>query len=192
MSRLKLFAHLPVLLASATLFALMLMTFLDVVMRSVFNSPIEAATELTRLFMAIIVFSVLPVLSFQGGHIVVDLIDRWFQSKWVKRIRDAVVSLLCGALLLLPAQRVSVLAERARSYGDTTEYLSIPQFYIGWFIAAMTFVTAVVLLVKGCLELFAPGLITSDHSQSAPTRSASHNATIKTDADTKIGQQSND
>ena len=142
--------------------------------------------------MAIIVFSVLPVLSFQGGHIVVDLLDRWFQSKWVKRIRDAVVSLLCGALLLLPAQRVSVLAERARSYGDTTEYLSIPQFYIVWFIAAMTFVTAVVLLVKGCLELFAPGLLISEHSQSTPTRSVPHNSTINTDADTKTGQQSND
>ena len=45
------------ILASLALFFLMAMTFADVVLRSVFNDPIESATELTRLLMAIIVFS---------------------------------------------------------------------------------------------------------------------------------------
>ncbi|OED40089.1 hypothetical protein AB833_12985 [Chromatiales bacterium (ex Bugula neritina AB1)] len=148
-------AALPVWLACITLFALMLMTFTDVILRSAFNAPIEAATELTRLFMAIIVFSVLPVLSARGEHIVVDLLDSFIRHPLITRIRDSLMYIICGALLVLPAERVSVLAERARSYGDTTEYLNIPQFYIAWFIAAMTFITAVVLVLRGLTELFA-------------------------------------
>ena len=44
---------------------MMIMTFFDVVLRSTVNTPIEAATELTRILMAIVVFSALPVVS--GG-----------------------------------------------------------------------------------------------------------------------------
>ncbi|WP_419907012.1 TRAP transporter small permease [Hoeflea sp.] len=151
--------QIPVLLACAALFILMAMTFADVILRSAFNAPIEAATELTRMLMAIVVFSVLPVLSVRGGHIVVDLLDPFYRSALVERIRDAAISLICGAMLVLPAERVLVLAERARSYGDLTEYLNIPQFYIGWFIAIMTYLTAFVLLVRGTLMLFAPKLL---------------------------------
>ena len=149
-------AQLPIYLACAALFALMAMTFADVLLRSIFNAPIEAATELTRMLMAIVVFSVLPVLSVRSGHIVVDLMDTFYRGGLVSRIRDGLISLACGALLILPAGRVVVLAERARSYGDLTEYLNIPQFYIGWFIAIMTYITAGVLLLRGLMILFAP------------------------------------
>ena len=54
---------LPMTMASVALFALMVLTFADVIMRSVFNAPIEAATELIRIGIALIVFSALPVLS---------------------------------------------------------------------------------------------------------------------------------
>ncbi|MCP4315017.1 MAG: TRAP transporter small permease [Hyphomicrobiales bacterium] len=152
-------AQLPILLASVALFALMVMTFADVILRSVLNAPIEAATELTRMLMAIVVFAVLPVLSSRDGHIVVDLFDRLFRGSLINRLRDAVISIICGAMLILPAGRVLVLAERARSYGDLTEYLNIPQFYIGWFIAIMTYITALVLLLRGVIALFAPKLL---------------------------------
>ena len=151
--------QLPVLMACAALFTLMIMTFADVILRSAFNAPIEAATELTRMLMAIVVFSVLPVLSVRDGHIVVDLMDPFYGSAFVERMRDAAISLACGAMLILPAERVLVLAERARSYGDLTEYLNIPQFYIGWFIAIMTYLTAIVLIVRGAVTLFAPKLL---------------------------------
>ena len=117
----------PSLLAAGVLLALMVMTFSDVILRSVLNDPIEAATELTRLFMAIMVFASLPLVSWRGEHIVVDLFDGLFSAA-AGRIRDATVNLLSGLLLLWPALRVWQLASRARAYGDVTEYLHIPQF----------------------------------------------------------------
>ena len=161
----QLAAVLPILVASITLFALMVLTFCDVILRSAFNAPIEAATELTRIAIALIVFSALPLLSARGQHISVDLLDPLFARFRLARWRDGLVNILCGVMLYFPAERVIDLAERARSYGDRTEYLNIPTFYIGWFIAIMSFATALVLLLRGAVILFAPsklGLIRND------------------------------
>lgn len=130
----------------------MALTFADVIFRSVFNTPIEAATEIIRIAMAVIVFTALPVISWRDEHISVDLLDRFF-SKRMERIRNGLVAIICGLMLLWPAQRVAVLAERAASYGDVTEYLGIPQSYVAWMIAASTMVTAIVLICRGVLTL---------------------------------------
>ncbi|WP_428644746.1 TRAP transporter small permease [Roseibium sp.] len=165
MSRLLKFAvRLPALLASLALFVLMVMTFCDVVLRSVFNAPIEVAADMTRLLMAIMVFSVLPVVSAHGGHICVDLTDGFFKRVGLTRWRNAFTDLFCGLILILPAKRIFDLAERSRSYGDVMEYLRLPLHYVGWFIAAVTAITAVVLIVRGLGHVFAPKLMSSSHA----------------------------
>ena len=149
----------PVAVASLTLFSLMAMTFFDVLFRSALNAPIEAAPELTRMGVAIIVFASLPVLSWRGGHISVDLLDPLFARFGIDRIWTALISILCGVMLWWPAERVVVLAERARSYGDLTEFLQIPTFYISWFIAIIVYITMVALVIRGLMLLFAPHLV---------------------------------
>ena len=153
--------RLPAILASLALFLLMVMTFCDVILRSVFNAPIEVAADMTRLLMAIMVFSVLPVVSAQGGHISVDLLDGFFKRKHLTRWRNAFTDLFCGVILIWPAMRVFVLAERSRSYGDVMEYLRLPLHYVGWFIAAVTAITSAVLILRGLGHLFAPKLMSS-------------------------------
>jgi len=140
---------------------MMALTFVDVVMRSAADAPVEAGTELIKIAMAVIVFSVLPVVSWRNDHISVDLLDG-FYSPLMARIRDALVALVCGGILFWPAERIVVLAKRAASYGDVTEYLGIPQSYIAWMIACMTFITAAVLIIRGITLLFFPALHRSD------------------------------
>ncbi|MEM9197507.1 MAG: TRAP transporter small permease subunit [Pseudomonadota bacterium] len=152
-------SRLPIALACTALFALMVMTFSDVVLRSAANAPVEAATEITRILMAVIVFSVMPQLSAQGGHIAVDLTDPLFARYRLARWRDALVNLAAGLMLIYPVRQVWVLAERARGYGDVTEYLGIPQYLIGWFIAVFAGLTAATLIATGLIHLFAPRLL---------------------------------
>jgi TRAP-type C4-dicarboxylate transport system permease small subunit len=102
------------------------------------------------LFMAIIVFSSLPIISWKGNNIVVDLLDPLF-SRRLAIIRDIIIDLTCGFILIWPAKRVWELAERARGFGDVTEYLNLPQHYIGWFIAVFTFATALTFLARAIL-----------------------------------------
>ncbi len=148
--------NLLVAISVTALFALMTMTFFDVVLRSAFNAPIEAATELTRILMAIIVFAVIPVQSARGAHITVDLLDNFLHRFRLARVTEALVTLACGVMLWWPAQKVVVLAERSRSYGDLTEYLGIPVFYIAWFVAIMIYATMVVLILRGLAIGLAP------------------------------------
>lgn len=148
-------AQVPTYLSASILFCLMIMTFADVVLRSALNNPIESATELTRLFMAIVVFAALPMVTWKGEHIVVDLFDPMF-SRRMARIRDTLIDLICGALILWPAKRVYDLAERARDYGDRTEYLNMPQHYAGWFIALFAAITGLVFIARGITRIVAP------------------------------------
>lgn len=146
-------AIVPTWLGAITLFILMAMTFADVILRSLFDNPIESATELTRLFMAVMVFSSLPLISWKGSHIVVDLMDPLF-SRQLARLRDILIDLICGMVLFWPALRVWQLAERAHKYGDVTEYLNLPQHYIAWFIAVFTFFTALTFVARGFSRMY--------------------------------------
>ncbi|ABD54256.1 TRAP transporter small permease [Jannaschia sp. CCS1] len=152
----------PTAMAALALFALMVITFTDVMLRSIFNAPIETRADLTRVLMAVTVFSVMPILSARGGQISVDLLDGFFNRFNLARWRNAMVDLACGVMLIRPTQRVWVLAERSRSYGDVMEYLGLSVHYLGWFIAVMIGITALVLILRGLMWAFAPQLVPSD------------------------------
>ncbi|MGG7567438.1 TRAP transporter small permease [Rhodovulum sp. DZ06] len=151
----------PALLGAAALFALMGMTFADVILRSAFDSPLPAATELTRILMALVVFSGVPIISAKNEHIAVDLLDPLFNAR-MARFRDGVLAALFGALLFWPADRIVALAERARSYGDVTEYLAIPEFYPAWFIAGAVYLTAALMIARGLILIFAPKILAQE------------------------------
>ena len=142
----------PTWLAAFILFTLMSMTFLDVILRSAAGNPIESATELTRIFMAIIVFASLPLVSWKGEHIVVDLMDPLF-SESLSMWRNSLVDLICGIAILWPSFRVWELAERSHRYGDRTEYLHFPEYFVAYFIATFSFMTAVSFLVRGVAQI---------------------------------------
>lgn len=148
-------ALIPSLVAAGALLALMLMTFADVVLRSAFDAPLPAATELTRILMAVAIFSAMPAVSASGRHIAVDLTDPLF-GPWATRVRELMVNVGCGVALMWPAERATVLAERSRSFGDVTEYLALPQFLPEWFIALAVWVTAAALIARGILAFLAP------------------------------------
>lgn len=147
------------LLASIALFSMMLMTFSDVMMRSLFNAPIQVSTELTRVFMAIMVFSSLPVMMVRQGAISVDLLDPLFRSWGVERVQRGLIDIFIGIVLYWPVQRLWVLVERTHSYGEVTEFLRLPQYWVLGFITFAVAITAIATLVKGLLVLFgkAPG-----------------------------------
>ncbi|PIE10377.1 MAG: C4-dicarboxylate ABC transporter permease [Rhodobacterales bacterium] len=157
-------AHrLPIALASGALLLLMLLTFADVMLRSTLNAPIQFAADLTRLLMAITVFSAMPLLSHQGNQISVDLLDGIFARLRISRLVDIAVSVFCGGILIWPALRVYDLAQRSKSYGDRMEYLKLPVHYVEWFVALMTMVTALALLWRAVMLIIAPHELEKTH-----------------------------
>ena len=161
-------ARLPMVFAAIALFIMMGLTFFDVILRSAFNNPIQASTELTRILMAAVVFSTFPAVSTKGEHIVVDLLDGLF-SPTAARIRDGLIHLTFGGLLFFPASRIMVLAERSREFGNATEYLNLPQFFVAYFIFGSIVITAFAMLIQGILITFNIGQSTETTSSENTT-----------------------
>lgn len=135
-------------LASVTLFSLVIITCIDVFGRYIFNRPLTGSTELVEMSLALLVFAVLPVISWRNEHIVVDLLDR-FTPPSVHMVRNILLNIVTAVALYFLGGRILKLGSRSLNYGEESEYLGIP---LGWginFIGAMCWLTAVILLTLG-------------------------------------------
>ncbi len=134
--------------------ALMLITCIDVFGRYLFNNPLTGSTELTEIAVGIVIFSVLPIVSWRNDHVVVDILDHFF-SRRVHMIRTIVINLLISVALVFLGQRIYVLGQRSLSYGEVTEYLAIPLGWMMIFIAIMCWVTALAVVTLGIVRAIA-------------------------------------
>lgn len=138
--------------SAAALFFLMAMTFADVISRSVFSAPFGFSAELTELSMAVIVFSALPLATLKDGHIEVDLLDRLYSPR-MAAVRDTLVDLLCCAALAYPAWRVWQLGLRSKSYGEVTEILRLPQYWMICFVSVVLLGASAAYLLRILVRL---------------------------------------
>ncbi|CAN0595622.1 unnamed protein product, partial [Laminaria digitata] len=134
-------------LSAFVLFALMVMTCIDVFGREVLGAPLDGATELTQLMMGVIVFAVLPVVSLREEHVTVDLLDRWFPRRLAPP-RQVILNFLAAIMMAVVCWRVWVIGDFQVDYGDGTEFLQIPLGPVSYFISIMSGITALVLLVN--------------------------------------------
>ena len=112
-------------LAALTIFGLALITFFDVLARYLFNSPIPGAYEISELVMGVMIFSALPVITWRGSHITIDLLDT-ITPQWISGWRDAFMFVISSGVVAVLGWQLWALATILASYGDVTEYLRIP------------------------------------------------------------------
>jgi TRAP-type C4-dicarboxylate transport system permease small subunit len=130
-------------LAAAILFAMMLLTAVDVIGRYIFNRPVNGGFELTEIMLAALIYCGLPLVSARREHIVIDTFDPFFPRAF-KRALDVIAEILCafafGGMAILIFQR----AQRIASYGDTTSVLKLPLAPFAYIVAAMIAITALI------------------------------------------------
>ena len=100
------------LIAAVTLFLLMALTCADVFGRYFLDNAVDGATELTEMGIAILVFAEMPVVTWRGGHVVVDILDKVMGSKLIK-ILGLVSAFLMSTSLYFLAVRIYELAARS-------------------------------------------------------------------------------
>ena len=133
--------------ASAILFAMMLLTFVDVVARYVFNFPLRGAFEITELMLLVLIFAGLPLVSHADEHVTMDFIDRILPPRALSMLLRA-VHVLVAAVMFFLAWQVSIKAGRLAGYGDTTDVLKILVSPFVYFMAAMIALTGIVHVFK--------------------------------------------
>ncbi|SEF99444.1 TRAP transporter small permease [Marinobacterium lutimaris] len=140
--------------AATVLFLMMAMTCVDVTGRYLFSNSLDGATELTRIGLAVMVFAELPVVTWRGGHIVVDLLDRVLGNRIVKAL-GLLAALAVSSSMYFIGARIFDLAERSLRRGVETEYLGLPTGYIIEYIAVMSWFTALGMFTYGIYRIFA-------------------------------------
>jgi TRAP-type transport system small permease protein len=139
-------------LAAVALFAIMVLTLVDVTGRKLWSASLPGSLELTELLMVAVIFAGLPLVSLQGEHVLFDSFDSRL-SPVLRRIQQALVNLLCVAALAGVAWLMWVKAGQMASYGDITSQLKLP---VAPFVYAMSLLCALTAAVHAALVLWPP------------------------------------
>jgi TRAP-type C4-dicarboxylate transport system permease small subunit len=134
-------------LGGAVLLAMMTVTVIDVVGRYVLAQPLPGAFDLTKIFLALLIFLGLPLVSSRGGHVTITLTDAWFPPR-LAQARDWAVALLCAAICGVIAWRLWVLGGRLLSYGDVFDFIHVPKAYIAYPMSVLAGLSAPLILAR--------------------------------------------
>lgn len=141
---------LSALLAGIALFAIMVLTFLDVGGRKLLSQSITGSLELTELLMVVVIFGALPLVSERGEHVVFDSLDPVL-PQWLRKLQRALVNLLCAGALLGLAWLMWKTGHEFVATGETTAQLKIlkaPFIYGMSLLCAFTGVVHLGLMLK--------------------------------------------
>ncbi|OFZ85427.1 MAG: hypothetical protein A2W21_12275 [Betaproteobacteria bacterium RBG_16_66_20] len=138
--------------SAAILLCMMLLTFVDVVARYLFNFPLRGGFEVTELMLLVLIFAGLPLVSHADEHVTMDFIDRMLPPRALRLLVRAAHA-VCAAVMLFLAWQVWIKAGKIAGYGDTTDVLKILVGPFVYFMAAMILLTGLVHLYK----IFLPG-----------------------------------
>jgi len=111
-------------LAGLALFAIMALTFFDVIGRKVAGHSIPGSLELTELLMVVVIFAALPLVSLRNEHVTFDSLDGHIPAA-LRRAQGVTVNLLCSAALLALAWLMWREAGQFLATGETTAQLLI-------------------------------------------------------------------
>ncbi len=112
------------LLAGLALFAIMVLTFLDVGGRKLLDHSITGSLEMTELLMVVVIFGALPLVSERGEHVVFDSLDV-FLPKVIQKVQRSLVHLLCGVALIALGWLMWQTGHDFSDAGETTAQLKI-------------------------------------------------------------------
>ena len=133
--------------ACIVLLGVMAVTFVDVVGRYFFNSPITFAVELIQLGMGLLVLFGLAITTLQRGHIAVDIIENLVPES-VAKLFAAIAALSGLAFIGLIAWRLWDRAFKFMGDGLATDVLFLPVWPVVLLMAFAASVAALVALVQ--------------------------------------------
>ena len=134
-------------IAALVLFAMMALTFVDVVLRYAFNAPLRGSFEITELMMVVLIVAGLPLVSRNEEHVVLDVFDHLMPPA-LHRLLRLLVNLVCSAAMAGIGWLMWLKAGQIARYGDTTAALKITLAPYVYLMALLIFLTALIHLYQ--------------------------------------------
>ena len=133
------------LVSCSILFIMMLLTFVDVTGRYIFNSPLPALHEIISFMMPGLIFCILPLVCSKEEHVTIDLLDA-FVPKRVKRLQAIFVNLISSGAMFFLAWRLAEKSATHFEYGEVTDDLYLILWPFSLLIAVLSAIAAIALL----------------------------------------------
>ena len=133
------------LVVALIMFFMMVLTFIDVVGRQLFVSPVRGGAELTEIALGFIVYIGLPLVCLRREHITIGLMAGLFKGR-VRQVQHVLLNLIFAAVTFIWARQVWVQADSLAEANNELMFLQIsisPFVYVmsGFaFFAALIFV----------------------------------------------------
>lgn len=135
------------ILASASLFAMILLTCFDVFMRYFFNRPLAGTYDVVSLMGAIIAAFAMPYTMLEKGHVAVELLI--MRLSRTKQLVFETATHTAGILLfLVVCWQCVVLAVDMKAAGEVTPTLLLPFYPIVYCMAVCFLVLCLAILIN--------------------------------------------
>ncbi len=137
---------------AALLFAMMLVTFADVLGRYVVSRPVPGSTEIIQYLLVLTVFLALPIVTWCDEHISISLLEGAF-GELFNRLRQTAVRVLSGTVMLVVAWQMWGHAGMLARNRDVIGYLELPVAPGAYAVSVLAAVTGVTFLATAVLSL---------------------------------------
>lgn len=125
-----------------------------------FGAPLRGAQDISQMSMVLVVFGGMAICDRVGGHINIDLFER-AMPRSVLRVGDVVAPLLGAVIFATIAWTVMESAALSRMLNLATNILYLPKAWFQYFMAAMSVITAIAMLLRAVDAAF--GLRSPDY-----------------------------
>jgi len=134
-------------IANFVLFAMMVLTFVDVWARYGFNAPIPGGFEITEYLLVILIYAALPLVTARDEHVTVDVLDSIIPAA-ITRLQRHFMNLLAGLVLSFLTWRLWVKAGQSIEDNMITTDLEMPLAPLIYFMSILAGITALTFLIK--------------------------------------------
>ncbi|MCJ7594889.1 MAG: TRAP transporter small permease [Desulfobacterales bacterium] len=135
------------LIACASLFAMILLTCLDVSMRYFFSRPIIGTYDLVSLMGAVLASFALPYTMLQKGHVAVEILLQSL-SKGKQLVIETATHAVGIVLFLVLVWQCILLALDMKAAGEVTPTLLLPFYPIVYCMAVCFFALCLAILLN--------------------------------------------
>lgn len=139
-------AHALGVLAGAALFALMTLTFVDVMGRKFFVA-VPGALEVSEMLLVVVLFAGMPLVAWHAEHVCFELVESLYRGRadaWSRRFMDGTCAVVLGAL----AVATWGMAGRTIVEGEVSTRLHLPIGAVIYLMAVLLAAAAVMHAVR--------------------------------------------
>ena len=145
------------LICAMMLLFMMMLTVIDVAGRFLLSKPLPGSFEIMEFGLAIVVFSALPLVTWDRGHITVSLLEKYFKGTFA---RFQQLFILGGSALIMGivSWRLWIQGDRLVVSNSITGFLEWPIAPISYAMSAFSGLSFIILLGMLWLSLLGKAL----------------------------------